>query len=244
MNPTPPVRSERCPPTAELEAFAAGASPALAAHVSGCAHCAPYVEALRREADAFARARPPELFLKQLARRVDAQATRRAPWWRWLAIAVPVAAALALVVKLPTDDGVTLKGDAFKVFLKRGDAESVALGPDAQVQAKDALRFSYDAPADGFLAVFDLDGADEVTVFFPYAASTAGAVKKGQGLLGGSVVLDAQAGPEWLVAVWAKKPFDTGPLAAQLRGQATRPEVKLSCDGCVVSTLRLSKGSR
>lgn len=237
----PPTRAPGCPPTVELEAFAAGASPELEAHVAGCAHCSPYVAALRTEAEAWQRAHPPELFLKKLERRAAVKPAT--PWWRWLGLLLPVAAAAVLVFsfRATDDDGVTLKGDAFKVFLKRGDAESVPLNPDAAVQAKDALRFGYDAPADGYLVVFDLDGADQVTTFYPYGATTAGAVKKAQGLLAGSVVLDAQQGPEWLVAVWSKKPFDTAPLAAQLRGQATRPTVTLSCDGCVVSTLRLNK---
>lgn len=240
MRPVPPSRTPSCPPTEALEAFAAGASQELAPHVSACPHCGPYCAELRAQADAFSRARPPELFLKQLERR--AQQKEPTPWWRWVAIAVPLAATVALVVTRPgLDDGVTLKGSAFKVFLKRGDAEAVVLGSEAPVQARDALRFSFDAPEDGYLAVLDLDGAEEVTVFFPYGGTAAVAVKRAQGLLPGSVVLDAQGGPEWLVAVWSREPFKTAALAAQLRGQATHPDVKVSCEGCVVSTLRLSK---
>lgn len=240
MTPTPPPRGPSCPPTVTLEAFAAGEPQPIEAHVAGCATCAAYVQALRVEAAAFSRARPPELFLRQLERRAAAP-----PWWRrWLVLAPVAAAALAvlLVVRTrPEDDGVTLKGAPLHVFIKRGDVEPRPLAADARVQPGDALRFSYDAPSPGFLAVFDLDGREAVTVFWPYGASAAGAVERGQGLLPGSVVLDASPGPEWLVAVWSPTPFDTASLAAQLKGQSTRPSVSLDCKGCVVTTQRLLK---
>lgn len=236
-----PARQPGCPAAADLEAHAAGDLPQLAAHVAGCASCGPYVAALREESAAFVRARPPELFLAKLERRARAPAPR--PWWRFFAVLVPAAVAAALVIVLvrPPPDDVTLKGDPFRVFVKRGDAEPVALGADAAVRPGDALRFAYDAPADGHLAVFDLDGTEAVTVFFPFKGAAPAPVKKAQGLVPGSVVLDAQPGPEWLVAVWAPSSFDVPALAAQLKGQATRDRISLSCTGCVVSSLRLSK---
>lgn len=237
---TAPVRQAGCPAAAELEAHAVGDLPELGAHVSGCAACAPYVAALREEHAAFNRARPPELFLQKLSRRADAPAPK--PWWRWLAVLAPVGVAAALVVVLlrPTTHGgdVTLKGGEFHVFLKGAEAP---LAQDAKVRAGDALRFAYDAPADGFLAVFDLDGSEAVTLFFPYGGAAPAPVKKAQGVLPGSTVLDAQRGPEWLVAVWAPAAFDVAQVSAQLKGQATRDRLTVSCEGCAVSTLRLDK---
>jgi len=236
-----PVRLAGCPAAADLEAHAVGDLPELAPHVTGCAACGPYVAALRDEQAAFNRARPPELFLQKLSRRAEAPAPK--PWWRWLAVLAPVgvAAALAVVLLRPPatgGDDVTLKGGAFRVFLKGADAP---LGQDAKVRAGDALRFAYDAPADGFLAVFDLDGSEAVTLFFPYGGAAPAPVKKAQGVLPGSTVLDAQRGPEWLVAVWAPAAFDVAQVSAQLKGQATRDRLSVTCEGCVVSTLRLDK---
>lgn len=243
MKPTPPTRGPQCPPTASLEAFAAGEALPLSEHVASCEACGPYVAALRVEAEAFVKARTPELFLKQLERRA-ATPPARAPWWRWLAVVVPVAAALVLVLRAPVDgrdDGVTLKGGPLRVFVKRGEAEAAPLPADGRVQAGDALRFAYDAPAAGYLALFDLDGRETVTVFWPYGAAKAGAVAKAQGTLSGSVVLDASPGPEWVVAVFSPEPFETAPLAAQLRGQSTRPSISLDCKGCTVTAQRLLK---
>ncbi|MDP1821641.1 MAG: hypothetical protein Q8L48_00280 [Archangium sp.] len=241
MTPTPPTRGTGCPPAAALEAFAAGEPQPFAAHVGSCAQCGPYVAALRADADAFARARPPELFLKQLERR--AAGRPRTPWWRWLGVLAPVAAALVLffVTRPPPDDGVTFKGPPLRVFLKRGDAEPALLPPDGRVKPGDSLRFGYDAPADGYLAVFELDGTEATTVFWPFAGTAGAPVKQSQGLLPGTVVLDDSPGPEWLVAVWSRAPFDTAPLAQQLKGQSTRPSVELKCAGCVVTTQRLLK---
>lgn len=238
---TAPVRQPGCPAAADLEAHAVGDLPELATHLSGCTGCAGYVAALREEQLAFNRARPPELFLQKLERRAQAPAPK--PWWRWLAVLAPVGVAAALAVVLlapPTTSGgdVTLKGGAFKVFLKGADAP---LGQDAKVRAGDALRFAYDAPADGFLAVFDLDGSEAVTLFFPYGGAAPAPVRKAQGVLPGSTVLDAQRGPEWLVAVWAPTAFDVAAVSAQLKGQATRDRVSVSCEGCAVSALRLAK---
>jgi hypothetical protein len=226
----------------ELEAFAAGEALPLAEHVAACADCGPYVVALKAEAEAFTRSRTPELFLKQLQRRAEQRPVAR-PWWRWLGVLVPVAVAMVIVLRgsIPEDDGVTFKGGALRLFVKRGESEPSPLAADARVQAGDALRFSYDAPSDGYLAVFDLDGRESVTVFWPYGEARAGAVKKAQGLLPGSVVLDASPGPEWVVAVFSEKPFDTAAIAAQLRGQSTRPSIGVECKGCVVTSQRLSR---
>lgn len=241
MTPTPPTRLPGCPPAVELEAFAAGEPLPLVEHVLSCAECGPYVAALKREAEDFARLRTPELFLKQLERR---QAAKSRPWWRWLGLVVPVAAALVLFFRAPgpVDDGVTLKGADFHVFLKRGDAEPVPVSMDARVLTGDALRFSYEAPSDGFLTIFELDGRENVTVFWPYGAKQAGPVKKGPNMLSGSVVLDDSPGPRWLIAVFSTQSLAAAPLASQFKGQSTRPTLKFECGvDCTATTLRLSK---
>lgn len=238
----PPKRLPGCPPTVELEAFAAGEPMPVVDHVASCAECGPYVAALKREAEDFSRMRAPELFVKQLERR---QAAKAKPWWRWLGLVVPVAAALVLFFRTPgpVDDVVTMKGVGFHVFLKRGDAEPVPAQMNTHVQAGDALRFSYEAPSDGYLTVYELDGRENVTVFWPYGEKQAGPVKKGLQTLSGSVVLDDSPGPRWLVAVFSTRSLAAAAGAAQLKGQSTRPTIKFDCevDTCSVTTLRLSK---
>jgi hypothetical protein len=181
--------------------------------------------------------------LKKLeARRAGARAAR--PWWAgWLRAAVPAAVALVVTVGwwATRDDGVTLKGPPFRAFVKRGDAEAIALVNDAVVHEGDRVRFSYEAPEDGYLVVLDLDSRDAATVFYPWQGTSPAPHTRGATTLPGSVVLDAQLGPEWLVAVWAKKPFDVRALVSQLSGQATRDRVTLSCDGCQVTSLRVVK---
>lgn len=253
MNQAPLLSNRRpgCPAAADLDAHAAGDLPALGDHVAACPHCGPYVASLREELGAFLRARPSDRFLSQLARRQASQEVetrRRSPWPRLFGFLTPVVAAAALVLVLlrpgaPTPGGgeVTLKGERLRVFARRGADEPRPLGPDAAVRAGDALRFAYDAPADGYLAILDLDGTDAVTVFYPYQGSAAAPVKKGAGLLPGTVVLDDKPGPEWIVAVSAPTAFDLAQVSAQLRGQATRDRLTVTCEGCEVSSLRLLK---
>ncbi|MGC4001574.1 MAG: hypothetical protein QM767_30585 [Anaeromyxobacter sp.] len=70
MSPTPlppAPRAPGCPPAAALEALSAGEpAPEVAAHLGSCSACAAHVAALRAEAEAFLRARPPDRFLRQL----------------------------------------------------------------------------------------------------------------------------------------------------------------------------------
>ncbi len=246
MNPTA-QRNAGCPSAFELEAFFAGESAVPTAHVSTCAACTAYVSALREGHDAFARARPPELFLKQVERRAAATPSRRRSWMLApLGLAAAVAAALVLfVVPRGAPSDITLKGTAFRVLVKRGSAEPTALAPDAQVSAGDVLRFSYDAARDGQLAVVDLDGTQRATAFYPQNGARSVAVIAGADpLLPGAIVLDAAPGPEWLVAIYAPTPFELEPLMAQLRGQAGRTNLELKCDGCRIQTLRMQRAPK
>lgn len=229
---TPPVRGADCPPKVSLEAFSAGEELQLAPHVEGCPHCGPFVAALRVDAAAFARARPAELFLRQ----VDRRPARPAPRW-WLAlVAVAVSAGVAVLVLRPTiPEEPRLKGDAFHVFLKRGEAEAMPVKMDQSVRPGDQLRFSYQASVDGWLAVFELDGTEQVEV------RSAAEVSPGAHVLPGAIALDASAGPEWFVSVFSPTPLDVEGLRAQLRGQARHARVTLQCGKCQVEAVRVLK---
>ncbi len=247
-SPLPPSpRGPQCPPAAVLEALSAGeAVPAATqAHVEGCPDCGAQLSALRAEADAFNRARPPERFLKQLEGRAAAAPARR---FRWLApvlgVALPVLAVVLILPRLQREDpGVTFKGEPFRVVVAaQGTGSPELLAPDAQVRAGDALRFAYEAPQDGHLMVLELDGRGAATVFYPYGATASAPHKAGErDFLPGSVELDDSPGPEVLVAVFSARPFEAAPLLDMLRAQAGRPEPTVSCPDCRVSTLRLRK---
>jgi hypothetical protein len=238
-------RGPDCPSAFELEAFSAGESAGLAAHVGGCDACGAYVDTLRKGRDAFVRLRTPELFLAQVERRA---AQRPAPRrWGWLAL-VPLAAAAAAVLVLTVPpkggDDVTLKGERFHVLVKRGDAAPERVRGDAMLRGGDALRFTFDAPRDGQLAVLDLDGTERVTAFYPPQGATSAPVHSGADApLPGSTVLDDAPGPEWLIAVFSPEAFEVAPLAAQLTGQSRRASLELSCPGCQIFTLRIGKAA-
>lgn len=246
MDPELPKRGPECPAPAVLEAFSAGEDPGETAkrHIDACPNCAPYVAALRGGSEAFLRARPPEQFLRKLDRR--AEATRKRRRW-WLAL-LPTAALAALVlVLLPIVDGtngggVLVKGDPFKVVFRRGEASPQVVSADARLRPGDALRFSYDAPSDGYLLILNLDGTGQASVFYPPEGTRSAPIARGAtDFLPGSIVLDEAPGPEWLVAVFSQKPLEAALLLARLKEQAGTAQPKLVCDGCRVSTLRLQK---
>jgi len=70
--------------------------------------------------------------------------------------------------------------------------------------------------------VLDLDGSDTASVFYPWQGTTPAAIARGASVLPGSVALDAQPGPGWLVAVGSKKPFEVkkldGKIAERVKG--------------------------
>lgn len=244
--PLPPSpRGSHCPPAALLEAMSAGeaAPEATRAHVEGCADCGSQLAALTSGREAFLRARPPERFLRQVERR--AASAPRPGLRRWLpllAACVPVLALLVLVPRVLPENGVTMKGDAFRVVAARDGGPPELLGADAQVRPGDALRFAYEAPEAGHLLVLELDGRGAASVFYPYGSATSAPLAAGQReFLPGSVVLDDAPGPEWLLAVFSPRPLEAGPLLEALRTQAGRPEPTLTCPNCRVSTLRLQK---
>jgi hypothetical protein len=240
----PSNRGPHCPPAAVLEALSAGeaAPEATRAHVEGCSDCRGQLAALTAGRDAFLKARPPELFLRQLERRAAAAPQRRRWFLPMLAALVPVLLVLVLVPRLAGEGEVRFKGDAFRVVASRAGGAPELLAADAKVRPGDALRFAYESPESGHLLVLELDGRGAASVFYPYGSATSAPLAAGQReFLSGSVVLDDAPGPEWLVAVFSPRPLEAAPLLEALRTQAGRAEPTLSCEGCRVSMLRLQK---
>jgi len=244
--PLPPSpRGPRCPPAAVLEALSVGeaAPEATRLHVEGCPHCGGQLAALTSGREAFVRARPPELFLRQLERRATA-APRPGPRWLWplLGACVPLLALLVLAPRLIEPNGVRTKGDAFRVVVSRAGSAPELLGPDAQVRPGDALRFAYETAEAGHLLVLELDGRGAASVFYPYSGTGSAPLAAGQrDFLPSSVVLDDAPGPSSLFAIFSPRPIEAAPLLEALRTQAGRPQPTLSCPDCRVSSLRLQK---
>lgn len=220
-----------------LQRIAAGEATSAEAHLEGCASCQARVARYREASAAFLRQQPPGLFLRKLRR-------RQKPWRSWLPLALCGALGLAIVV-LPRGGGeIRDKGSSpLSVVYRRGNAEPRPVAPEHRLKPGDALRFSYASPepgAQGYLAILDVDAAGKVTAFYPYDGKQA-APLTGQGFLPGSVVLDSTQGPEWLIGVFAAKPFEVAPLAAQLASLPPGATPKLECGDCRVDLLRIHK---
>ncbi len=245
LNPQLPTRSQTCPAPAVLEALSAGEpqSAEVTAHVPACAECRAYVASLEHGGEAFLALRPPEQFLRKLERREATAAASRRPWLFGIGAALVAGLAFFVVQPPDTSSGVRTKGAPFGVvYLRHGADTPQVVGPDARLQAGDALRFFYEAPQPGHLLVIDLDSTGKASVFVPFDGTHSLPISAGsKEMLPGSVVLDAAPGEEWLVAVYSKGRLEAAPLLKQLEAQRGSSAPSLSCDGCTVTTLRIQK---
>jgi hypothetical protein len=252
IGPPPPARGPGCPPAVALEQLAADDAQ-LDAHVASCPACREYVTALRAALLDYRRAHPDELLVAKLQKRSE-EALRRRRGWRW-ALLVPAALSLslAIVVAWPRDQTIAEKGGRrpFSAVVRRvGGAKVEPLADDSPIERGDQVRFSFDAPAQGQLMVFELDGRDAVWTVFPGGGtdasppSASAPVGAGPQVLRGAWELSDLSGPEWFIAVYSTQPFEAEAIAAQLRGQATRSRIELRCEVCSWYTLRLRTSRR
>jgi hypothetical protein len=169
----------------------------LRAHVKGCATCAAAYEKLSRVESALERRVLPmgreRLLEEQILARVkgaqQAAAPARAPLWGWWKVALPVAAAAAVVVgvlpKGPPGTGEAewqaRKGAGGKAFGVR----AFCITPEGKVAAEAspggslacpegaAVQFSYTAPEQARLSVVSQSPSGEVLQFFPQEGAPA-----------------------------------------------------------------------
>lgn len=161
-------------------------------HLAGCSPCAARLEAMNKNRDAF-RENPPAL---ELSARKE---SRRGMSWL-LAPAGAVAALVAVVIWLaiPGDDspGIRTKGKpSLGFFVKHGDSVRPGKHGDT-VYPEDKLRFFYTWNRPGHLAILSLDGAGQISVYYPRGEKAA-AIRPGEKVaIEESAVLDETLGKE------------------------------------------------
>jgi hypothetical protein len=246
----------------ELDLFDLGqASPEAAArieqHGARCAACA------ARRAEHVARvAHFREVVFPRQAAALRAH-RRRWPSLTWsLGIALPLAAAAVFLVhthRSSTDHGTSAAsigikgGPGLQVFVRRhgrepGAAEVTKVQDGDRLAAGDALRFVL-SPSDlPFVLIASVDGAAEVSVYYPYQGETSIEVDPSATVVvPGSIVLDGTPGPERVFVIRSAKPVSASlvrTLLARL-GAGGADEIRsaqqLPMEGTVQSTLLFEK---
>jgi predicted anti-sigma-YlaC factor YlaD len=218
------VETDRHLTTLDLDRFALGDLAALErqrveAHADRCARCGG-----RRAQHETRVAQFRTVVLPRTLARLD---RRRRPWHARLwaaAIALPALAVLALVIAhrftgfvrgtgAPAEIGV--KGDGqMQVFARRagarglGDAVIVRVGNGDRLAPGDALRFVLYPSGLPYALIASVDGAGQVSVYFPYHGDQSAAVDGALAVpVAGSIVLDGAPGPERLFAIFSERPI-------------------------------------
>jgi hypothetical protein len=193
-------------------------------HAATCARCAARLAAHRQERAAFDVARP-------VLRR------RRS---RWPAVGAAAAAAAVVAVWLvaarePAAPATRAKGKpAIGFYVKHGDAVRLG-GADEILYPRDAINFTASTEAPAFLAIISVDGAGQVSVYYPDRPTAAPVAVGRDQLLPRSVVLDDVVGRERLVAVFCAQSIAVAALAQAVGNAAALP------DGCVADTVMVDK---
>ncbi|MHB8874524.1 MAG: hypothetical protein ACYC8T_12620 [Myxococcaceae bacterium] len=233
-------RGAACPPAVEVERHSAGESidPSWRTHIEGCANCTSYARELTEAASVFLKARPAELFLRQVERRAQTHPKRPVLSWVLSGVGALALASLALVVapKLLASDEVRFKGGDVEVYFKReGMAEAARVLEGARLEPGDTLRFRYRGLQSAHLAVIEQDRSGAVTVFAPFGGTHSVRLDSGQ-FSADAVTLDATTGPAKLFIIHGSKGFELAPLV-----DAVKRSGELGCDGCAVEVLHYEK---
>lgn len=226
-------------------------------HLGQCSSCAEAFQTMaadRREFDQLVN-------VPQMAARILAASTPSAKrWHRWLrSIAWPagmfVAAAAGLVFlaqPLKTNFGSTerAKGSSFTLstyvkFVGQDPAGTFYLGQP--LHEGDRVQFEVSTAAAGHLAILSIDGANEVSVFYPVGEKTA-AFAVGKDLsLGNAVELDGVQGQETVVALLCETERSVAELVSAARTvvAGTKPGAAFGPlhTGCVESRTILTKAN-
>lgn len=233
----------------------------IEAHARRCVACAE-----RRTAHAALVA---QFRASVLPRTVEVVAARRRDrsrrgFWAWLA--VPVAAAVLLLITgrhragpplgEGADSSLGVKGGAlFEVFARRAGAGLDTDGPTVvrvrdgmRLAPGDALRFVLFPSGLPYVLIASVDGAGQVSIYYPFHGEES-ALASGQGAISvpGSIVLDAAPGPERLFVIYSARALRASAVRAALApaaaagAAAIRGTREAPLDGTVQSSLLFEK---
>lgn len=211
----------------------------LRAHIDGCADCAAHMARLAEGFDVAPEVDPRAL-LAGVRRRMD-ETPQRAPWWRWLLVALPVAAAAVAAVWAlrPTPpvetvpDGPRLKGSFGLTVHRQVGPRSEPVTSGDRFAAGDRLRLVVDLPSAGRVAVWGLEPSGAVYRAWPFDDPWAALPAGRKQALPEALELDDTRGREVLALVFCP-------------GEAAEPvcegEGALRCaEGCRMARFELDK---
>lgn len=202
----------------------------LERHLAGDLSAARYAEAtdsdrarlveLQAEADAFLRSVDINNEVRRIQQRMP-DAPKKS-WLRWFvpAMGLALAAAVAVIVVRPKDDGddVRLKGgDVTLVVHRATSGVSERLDDGDTVAPGTRIRFEVDAPRAGFVTIIGVDGSGKQTVYVENVRYT-----PEDRLIPGALELDATPGDERFTLLFARTQIDpAAPPASVARDEIT-----------------------
>jgi hypothetical protein len=210
-----------CPSRLELSRWEVHPEPERPAdfvsHVGRCGRCSAVLDDISAARSLLLGANPSEASARAARNILEAVRQRRSKqrWLRWLAPAllVPAAAALLLVARpvlRGTGDksGNAIKGELIvETFCKRADSVFPAEN-GGDFLAGDRLRFAYSKARPGYLLLFGVDDQGKVFPYYEDSALVGVRVEAGAHVfLPGSVELDNHKGWERVFALWAEAQF-------------------------------------
>ncbi len=201
-----------CPSDLALEMFLLDPERSeLAAHVKGCGTCAARLEQMRREGAAFQR----EVYPATVAAVVEAAAghrpeLRRPHRPRWTRLAIPLAAAAALVAFLVLRERRPAAARDFPLAVYvEAPSGAQPVGDGARIPADARLRFEVEPRAPCCLWVLSVDSTGDIARLYPPkgdAASEAIVHPPQRQDLPTVAVLDGRPGPARIFAVCTRSP--------------------------------------
>ena len=213
-----------------LGALAADDAARLDAHLRACERCRAVVARERAEHLRFVRdvlprgPRPPDARTGPPDQMGELGRRRRR---RWLVATPLLAAAAALLVYLdarrPDAADLVAKGGPALVAYARHAGEVHVVRDGETLHPGDQLRFAV-VPDHRFLLIASIDGAGQVSVYFPFNGSESGAISTHvRTELPGAVTLDETLGPERVFALFSARPISSSIVAAALRDIGASP---------------------
>lgn len=226
-------------------------------HVESCHSCATRVSEAKAQEARFANQVVPRTLPSLQSERSGFSVDLN---WRWALAGVTAAAAVALVLSLPSkvvhdatappgagkrDPGyIGIKSAVgLAVYVKRGD-KTFPLPPGTALRPGDRIRLLPASAEHDYLLVLYQDPAGEVQVVYPWASNRSGPLPQPGELLDDALLLDDTLGAIQIVGLFSDKPVNGELAAGWLRNNAALLPVANAIGGhdVKVMVLNLNKG--